>query len=59
MKTANTRAVLLIAPVIDTLLERLSSAYEVYRLYEQQDVAGFLEKHGAEIRAVVTRGTSA
>ena len=58
MKTANTRAILLIAPVIDTLLERLSSAYEVYRLYEQQDqdVAGFLEKHGAEIRAVVTRG---
>ena len=56
MNTANPRAVLLIAPVVEGLLARLSSAYSVYRLYEQQDEAAFLREMGANIQAVVTRG---
>lgn len=50
------KAILLIAPVLDALLDRLESGFTVYRLYEQTDAEGFLRTHGTQIGAVVTRG---
>lgn len=56
MKTETPRAVLLVAPVIDGLLDRLSSAFQIHRLYEQADQAAFLREVGESVQAVVTRG---
>lgn len=56
MNTAMTRAVLLVAPVVESLQAQLSDAFPVYRLYEQEDPIGFLREHGEHIAAVVTRG---
>ena len=36
--------------------ERLASLYEVHRLYEIADQAGWLREHGADIQAVITGG---
>ena len=41
---------------MDALLDRLSSSFVVYRLYEQSSPAVFIQHHAATIRAVVTRG---
>ena len=56
MNTANPNTVLLIAPVVDGLLDKLSSAFQVYRLYEQADPQAFLRQIGGDVQAVVTRG---
>ncbi|NIY47429.1 2-hydroxyacid dehydrogenase [Cedecea colo] len=48
--------VLLIAPVMDALLQRLDAHYTVHRLYQQPDAASWLVENGAQIGAVVTRG---
>ncbi|MGL5699563.1 MAG: 2-hydroxyacid dehydrogenase [Kluyvera sp.] len=56
MNTANPHTVLLMAPVIDGLLDKLSTAFQVYRLYEQADPQAFLQQMGGEVQAVVTRG---
>ena len=56
MNTANPNTVLLIAPVVDGLLDKLSTAFQVYRLYEQADPQAFLRDVGHQVQAVVTRG---
>lgn len=56
MTSSNRQTVLLIAPVLDSLLEKLTAAFRVHRLYEQAEPLAWLEQHGNEIRAVVTRG---
>lgn len=56
MNIANPNTVLLIAPVVDGLMDKLSTAFLVYRLYEQADPQAFLREVGHQVRAVVTRG---
>lgn len=56
MNTQTTQTVLLIAPVLDSLLDKLSTAFTVHRLYEQPDADAFLQQVGPTIQAVVTRG---
>jgi hydroxypyruvate reductase len=56
MNTQTTQTVLLIAPVLDSLLDKLSTAFTVHRLYEQPDADAFLQEVGSTIQAVVTRG---
>ncbi|TKI06978.1 2-hydroxyacid dehydrogenase [Martelella alba] len=56
MNTPQNPAVLLIAPVSETLQERLASVSVVHRLYEQPAPQTFLQKYGPQIGAVVTRG---
>lgn len=56
MTTAHPNTVLLIAPVVDDLLDKLSSAFQVFHLYQQPDPQAFLQQAGAQIHAVVTRG---
>ncbi|WP_435947552.1 2-hydroxyacid dehydrogenase [Dryocola sp. BD586] len=53
---SHTQHVLLIAPVMDALQQRLDAHYTVHRLYQQQDAAAWLAENGAQIGAVVTRG---
>ncbi|WP_333617626.1 2-hydroxyacid dehydrogenase [Mixta calida] len=48
--------ILLIAPVLDSLLDRLSSAFEVHRLYEQDEPLAWLAAEGTRVQAVITRG---
>ncbi|MCT4700686.1 2-hydroxyacid dehydrogenase [Enterobacteriaceae bacterium H20N1] len=48
--------VLLIAPVMDALQQRLDAQYSVHRLYQQPDAAAWLAENGKQIGAVVTRG---
>lgn len=56
MNTQLPQTVLLIAPVVDSLLDKLATAFTVHRLYEQPDAAAFLQEVGPTIQAVVTRG---
>ncbi|EKW5591295.1 2-hydroxyacid dehydrogenase [Raoultella planticola] len=56
MKSTITRAILLVAPVIDALQEQLAADFPLLRLYEQEDPIGFLREQGENIAAVVTRG---
>lgn len=56
MNIANPNTVLLIAPVVDGLMDKLSTAFQVYRLYEQADPQAFLRDVGHQVQAVVTRG---
>ncbi len=56
MNTKTNQTVLLIAPVVDSLLDRLSTAFTVHRLYEQANAEAFLQRVGADIQVVVTRG---
>ncbi|MBM3070651.1 2-hydroxyacid dehydrogenase [Enterobacter sp. RHBSTW-00994] len=56
MTTAISRAVLLVAPVIDSLQTQLASEFPLLRLYEQDDPIAFLREQGENIAAVVTRG---
>lgn len=41
------RAVLLVAPVIDSLQARLAADFPLFRLYEQDDPIAFLREQGA------------
>ncbi|XBS70401.1 2-hydroxyacid dehydrogenase [Acerihabitans sp. KWT182] len=56
MTAKNSRKVLLIAPVMEQLQQRLEAAFVVHKLYEQADPAAYLAQNGADIAAVVTRG---
>jgi hydroxypyruvate reductase len=56
MKHVLTRAVLLVAPVVDSLQAQLAADYPLFRLYEQDDPIAFLREQGENIAAVVTRG---
>lgn len=56
MNSAITRAVLLVAPVIETLQEQLAAEFPLLRLYEQDDPSAFLREQGENVAAVVTRG---
>lgn len=56
MNIVNPNTVLLIAPVVDGLMDKLSTAFQVYRLYEQADPQAFLRDVGHQVQAVVTRG---
>ena len=56
MNIVNPNTVLLIAPVVDGLMDKLSTAFQVYRLYEQADPQAFLRNVGHQVQAVVTRG---
>lgn len=56
MNTAQNRAVLLVAPVVESLQQQLASHFPLYRLYEQDDPITFLREQGKNIAAVVTRG---
>jgi len=56
MHTKTQPAVLVVAPVMESLLAALSNRYQVFHLYQQTDIPAFLSRHGAEIQAVVTRG---
>ena len=56
MNSVTTRAVLLVAPVIDALQAQLASEFPLLRLYEQDDPIAFLREQGENIAAVVTRG---
>jgi spore cortex formation protein SpoVR/YcgB (stage V sporulation) len=40
------RAVLLVAPVIDTLQAQLAAEFPLFRLYEQDDPIAFLREQG-------------
>src|SRR5476651_827058 len=58
MTTETSREILLIAPVMDALMNRLEAHFVVHRLYEMADPAAFLQSQTqtARIQAVVTRG---
>ncbi len=56
MHTNTQPVILLIAPVMDVLQTSLDASYRVFRLYEQTDTTEFLNRHGGEVQAVVTRG---
>jgi hydroxypyruvate reductase len=49
-------AILIIQPLMPQLDEKLSQHFHCHRLYEQQDVAQFIQQHGKAIQAIVTRG---
>jgi hypothetical protein len=44
MKSTITRAILLVAPVIDALQEQLAADFPLLRLYEQEDPIAFLRE---------------
>lgn len=48
--------ILIIQPLMPELSEVLHQHYHCHRLYEQTDVAAFLEEHAGKIKAVATRG---
>lgn len=56
MMTDTPNEVLLIAPLMANLMERLEANFRVHRLYEQADPAAFLAAHGNAVTALVTRG---
>ncbi|MDL4914519.1 MAG: 2-hydroxyacid dehydrogenase [Enterobacterales bacterium endosymbiont of Blomia tropicalis] len=56
MTSTPSQTVLLIAPVVESLSEKLAAHFEVHRLYEQAEPLAWLGKHGSSVRAVVTRG---
>ena len=56
MSDADEKSVLLIAPLMDALYDKLASAYHVSKLYEQPDPDEFLQARGHQYRVIVTRG---
>lgn len=56
MPYAKKTFVLLIAPVMEALYEKLITAYNVCKLYEESDAESFLNAKGHQFRAVITRG---
>ncbi|CAI2459391.1 Glyoxylate/hydroxypyruvate reductase B [Serratia ficaria] len=56
MMTDTPHDVLLMAPVMANLLERLEGDFRLHRLYEQDDPHAYLAEHGGAITALVTRG---
>lgn len=56
MSDADKKFVLLVAPLMDVLYDKLASAYHVCKLYEHPDPEEFLYTQGSQFRAIVTRG---
>ena len=54
MKSVIPRAVLLVAPVIETLQRQLAEHFPLLRLYEQDDPIAFLREQGENIAVVAT-----
>lgn len=50
------QAVLIIAPVMDYLTEKLEQTFTVHKLYQVTDHAEFLAEQGKNIKGIVTRG---
>lgn len=50
------QAVLIIAPVMDYLTEKLEQNFTVYKLFEVTDTAEFFAQQGENIKGIVTRG---
>ncbi|MFL4556396.1 2-hydroxyacid dehydrogenase [Yersinia kristensenii] len=50
------QAVLIIAPVMDYLTEKLEQNFTVHKLFQVTDTAEFFAKQGANIKGIVTRG---
>lgn len=50
------QAVLIIAPVMDYLTEKLEQTFTVHKLYQVTDHAEFLADQGKNIKGIVTRG---
>lgn len=50
------QAVLIIAPVMDYLTEKLEQTFTVHKLYQVTDQAEFLAEQGNNIKGIVTRG---
>ena len=50
------QAVLIIAPVMDYLTEKLEQTFTVHKLYQVTDQAEFLAEQGKNIKGIVTRG---
>ncbi|CNG82925.1 2-hydroxyacid dehydrogenase [Yersinia massiliensis] len=60
MKNSSTnvsqQAVLIIAPVMDYLTEKLEQNFTVYKLFDVADQSVFLAEQGKNIKGIVTRG---
>lgn len=56
MMKKNQPAVLIIAPVMDYLTDKLDANFTVHKLYLLDDAASFLREQGGNIKGVVTRG---
>ncbi|WP_019209341.1 2-hydroxyacid dehydrogenase [Yersinia massiliensis] len=60
MKNSSTsvsqQAVLIIAPVMDYLTEKLEQNFTVYKLFDVADQTEFLAEQGKNIKGIVTRG---
>ncbi|MGK4442097.1 2-hydroxyacid dehydrogenase [Yersinia enterocolitica] len=60
MKNSSTnvsqQAVLIIAPVMDYLTEKLEQSFTVYKLFDVADQGVFLAEQGKNIKGIVTRG---
>ncbi|MCB5307972.1 2-hydroxyacid dehydrogenase [Yersinia massiliensis] len=60
MKNSSTnvsqQAVLIIAPVMDYLTEKLEQNFTVYKLFDVSDQSVFLAEQGKNIKGIVTRG---
>ncbi|ATA23089.1 dihydrofolate reductase [Brenneria goodwinii] len=52
----DTRAVLVIAPILAHLMQNLTENFVVHKLYEQEDRQAFLSQQGKNIKGIVTRG---
>ncbi|MDN0093599.1 2-hydroxyacid dehydrogenase [Yersinia rohdei] len=50
------QAVLIIAPVMDYLTEKLEQNFSVHKLFQLTDPAAFLAEQGKNIKGIVTRG---
>ncbi|AKP34843.1 2-hydroxyacid dehydrogenase [Yersinia aleksiciae] len=53
---SSNQAVLIIAPVMDYLTEKLEQNFTVHKLFEMVDHAAFLAEQGNNIKGIVTRG---
>ncbi|CNH59761.1 putative D-isomer specific 2-hydroxyacid dehydrogenase family protein [Yersinia massiliensis] len=54
--TVSQQAVLIIAPVMDYLAEKLEQNFTVYKLFDVADQTEFLAEQGKNIKGIVTRG---
>ena len=50
------QAVLIIAPVMDYLTDKLEQTFTVHKLFQVTDHAEFFAKQGQNIKGIVTRG---
>lgn len=56
MTQQNTSRVLILAPVMDSLTEKLEQQFAVDKYFDQQDKQAFLAANGKGILGLVTRG---